>query len=408
MTITNDTNGTELLDLVADPIKRDDPILNSSGRDLESGELIVVPQGGGKSSTYCCGLIRTPFQCVPACGSCVGLGIDLIAAIIIIADQFLMQGDENQQAMTVNTIFGAVLFVAGTLVMLTSCGSFWLIRHYKPEKDLEGQLDDFERENVKLKIENQGLNDNAERLEGILLRYQQMLEKQNLITDQLKTTLDERVNGLRFEREQLQLLAQNYEIKVQDGMKQFQSGTQQAKELSEKLAVSNRELREKLQALDVNVEGLAEQEKEWEQDLAVLSGENDEFKNHNFELQRLGKILNNQLLVIQKLTASLALKQDGLKVEVDRLDEVDDNLVKVSDNLLKAVEEKDHQLQEAELRIVQLMTAMAQFREAILLLRKTDLQNVESCEILFQPLLDILDDASDKSIDKSDSLLDDE
>lgn len=407
MTITDLEHGTELTDMAAVRIDGNDSILNSQGRDIESGELIVVPRERGKSNTWCCGLIRTPWQCVPACGACGGLTVALLGTIILVANQLLGQGDENQEVVTVDTILGAGLIVLGAVAVLTSCGSFCLIRHFKPEKDLEGQLDDFERENIKLKIENKGLKSNVERLEQILNGFKNLLEREKEITQKLEALFNERISALEFQRKELQLVVTNYEKKVTQGLKTFDTETKQAKELSEQLVNSNKALRERLEELDVNVDGLAQQEKEWEKDLVKLTTENDEFEKHNFELQRLGKILNGQLAVIKQLTDTLGSQQEGIKLQAERLDEFDDKLVDASSDLLKVVEQKNHELEEAKLRLAQLTEAMAKFRSAILELQKIDLKHVDSCEGLFKPLLKILDEVSDTSLDHDDSLMDD-
>ncbi len=408
MTILDVNNGTELRDFAAINITPDDPIVNSKKTDIESGELIIVPEGGRKSSTRCCGLIRTPWQCVPACGSCGGLTVALLGTIILVANQLLGEGDDDQEVVAIDTILGAGLIIIGALIVLTSCGSFCLIRHFKPEKDLEGQLDDFERENAKLKIENVGLKSNVDRLEQILDGFKNLLEREKEITVNLKQLFEDRISGLRLERKQLELAAGNFDEKVTQGLKTFNTETDQAKALSEQLVNSNKALRERLLQLNINVDGLAEQEKEWEEDLVKLSTENDEFKKHNFELQRLGKVLYNQLTVIKQLTDTLGNQQAGIKLQTDRIDEFDDKLVDASSDLLKIVEQKTQELEEAKLRLAQLTEGMAKFRIAILALQKIDLKHVDSCEGMFKPLLEIIDEISDSSHDKVNNTSDDE
>lgn len=304
-------------------------------------------------------VVETRMQC-PAI-SCAGfMGVLGLICTIGAIIAFVYAGNTvNTGSQTINYtltdrtiayIVGGVAAGVAFVAVLNCCAhvfSCCTIGRYIPQHAFEDNIGRLNLENQALGQNVEQINAEKEQLKALLAAQQDYVKIQQGLVTNLRNEFGQQEQKLTSVHQELdQNVAELNQAKA--AMKVFEDKLNQTRAVLDRLAGSNREFGKQLQALGVTTEGMEEQQTEWNKDTQVLAGENDEFQQHNQNLQGLGQMLTQQLNLMEKFRDAIAQHSDKITRASAVLDESDDKFITAHQGLRETVTQRERQLAEMQ------------------------------------------------------------
>jgi hypothetical protein len=219
-----------------------------------------------------------------------------------------------------------VNFFFNCIVHTHSC---WAIQHYIPEQAFENNIGRLNMENKRLTEENVQLKTNVDRLERIAEDQKKYADRQVQITGNLREMFAANEEALGKKTLELGDITGRFEElqqKAAVAKEHFDKSIAEAKQVVQSLREANQRLREILKNENILSGDYDDMGDEWDKDIGILSGENDEYKEQNLELKRMMDEAKREFAMAIKLREDIQASGKDLGAHVREIHELTQKL----------------------------------------------------------------------------------